>query len=375
MAVQTPIPPNPIGENFAWRDWLQQLSDRVFGTASTLDVPIEPEFGGTGLTTYNTGDIIYSNSTNNLTRLPPPASTSLLQMTAAGVPSWTASSGIVTSVTGTSPVASSGGTTPVISLSSGYGDTLNPYASKTANFVLAAPNGSAGVPTFRAVVAADIPTLNQNTSGSAGSVVNSLTSGTGISYSSGTTYNGSTAITINNSGVTSIVAGTGISVSSATGAVTVSQSSTTTKAYGSFYDTTTQTATVINTAYAMTFNTTALSSSVSRGSPTSRIVTSNAGVYNFQFSAQLHKTSASVGYVYIWFRVNGTDITDSASKVALSGSQAETVAAWNYVASMAASDYFEIMWSTDNTDCQLLRNTTVSPVPGIPSVILTVQQI
>jgi len=375
MAVQTPIPPNPIGENFAWRDWLQKLSDRVFGTASTLNIPIEPQYGGTGLTTYNTGDIIYSNSTNNLTRLPSPASTSLLQMTAAGVPSWTASSGIVTSVTGTSPVASSGGTTPVISLAASYGDTQNPYASKTANYFLAAPNGSAGVPTFRAVVAADIPTLNQNTSGSAGSVINSLTSGTGISYSSGTTYNGSTAITINNSGVTSIVAGTGISISGATGAVTVSQSSTTTKAYGSFYDTTTQSAAAINTAYAMTFNTTALSSNVSRGSPTSRIVTSNAGVYNFQFSAQLHKTSASVGYVYIWFRVNGTDITDSASKVALSGSQAETVAAWNYVASMAASDYFEIMWSTDSTACQLLRNTTVSPVPGIPSVILTVQQI
>ena len=76
-------------------------------------------------------------------------------------------SGTVTSVTGTSPVVSSGGATPAISLASGYGDTLNPYASKTANFVLAAPNGSSGVPTFRAVVAADIPTLNQNTSGTA----------------------------------------------------------------------------------------------------------------------------------------------------------------------------------------------------------------
>jgi hypothetical protein len=62
---------------------------------------------------------------------------------------------------------SSGGATPAISLASGYGDTLNPYASKTANFVLAAPNGSAGAPTFRAIVAADIPTLNQNTSGTA----------------------------------------------------------------------------------------------------------------------------------------------------------------------------------------------------------------
>jgi hypothetical protein len=65
---------------------------------------------------------------------------------------------------------SSGGTTPAISLASGYGDTQNPYASKTANFVLAAPNGTAGVPTFRAIVAADIPTLNQNTTGTASNV-------------------------------------------------------------------------------------------------------------------------------------------------------------------------------------------------------------
>jgi hypothetical protein len=71
-------------------------------------------------------------------------------MTAAGVPSW---------------------------LATGYGDTLNPYASKTANYFLAAPNGSTGVPTFRAVVAADIPTLNQNTSGNAATATNVAYSG------------------------------------------------------------------------------------------------------------------------------------------------------------------------------------------------------
>jgi hypothetical protein len=83
---------------------------------------------------------------------------------------WTALStgaGTVTSVTGTSPVVSSGGTTPAISLAANYGDTLNPYAAKTANYVLAAPNGSSAAPTFRALVAADIPTLNQSTTGSA----------------------------------------------------------------------------------------------------------------------------------------------------------------------------------------------------------------
>tara|TARA_R110000822_G_scaffold291962_1_gene413938 strand:- start:2158 stop:3330 length:1173 start_codon:yes stop_codon:yes gene_type:complete len=82
--------------------------------------------------------------------------------------------GTVTSVTGTSPVNSSGGATPAISLASGYGDTLNPYASKTANYVLASPDGSSGVPTFRAIVASDIPTLNQNTTGTASNVTGTV---------------------------------------------------------------------------------------------------------------------------------------------------------------------------------------------------------
>ena len=105
-------------------------------------------------------------------------------------------SGTVTSVTGTSPLASTGGATPAISLSASYGDTLNPYASKTANFVLAAPNGSAGVPTFRAVVAADIPTLNQNTTGSAATLTTGRTVAiTGdLAYTS-PSFDGSTNVT------------------------------------------------------------------------------------------------------------------------------------------------------------------------------------
>lgn len=80
----------------------------------------------------------------------------------------------VTSVTGTSPVTSSGGTTPAIGLATSYGDTQNPYASKTANYVLASPNGVSGAPTFRAIVAADIPTLNQNTTGTASNVTGTV---------------------------------------------------------------------------------------------------------------------------------------------------------------------------------------------------------
>lgn len=37
MAIQTPIPPNPIGESFAWREWFQRLSNRVYGSMSSQD--------------------------------------------------------------------------------------------------------------------------------------------------------------------------------------------------------------------------------------------------------------------------------------------------------------------------------------------------
>ena len=101
--------------------------------------------------------------------------------------------GTVTSIATTAPI--SGGTitgSGTISLADNYGDTKNPYASKTANNFLAAPNGAAGVPTFRAIVASDIPTLNQNTTGSAGSVANTLTRG---NYLTGDNFNGSVATT------------------------------------------------------------------------------------------------------------------------------------------------------------------------------------
>jgi len=72
--------------------------------------------------------------------------------------------GTVTTVTATAPVVSSGGTAPDISLAAAYGDTQNPYAVKTANYVLAGPtSGAAAVPTFRALVAADIPALSYGT--------------------------------------------------------------------------------------------------------------------------------------------------------------------------------------------------------------------
>lgn len=142
--------------------------------------------------------------------------------------------------------------------------------------------------------------------------------------------------------------------------------------YGSFYDTTTQTAAAVNTAYAITFNTTDLSYGVTVGSPTSRIYVDRPNVYNVQFSAQLDKTSGGVGLVWIWLRKNGVNVADSAGQVRIQGNDAELVTAWNYLVQLNAGDYIEIMWEVDDTSVQILYDAATAVHPAIPSVILTV---
>ena len=142
--------------------------------------------------------------------------------------------------------------------------------------------------------------------------------------------------------------------------------------YGSFYDTTDQTAAVINTAYAMTFNTTDLSFGVTRGITTSRISVDRPNIYNIQFSAQLINTAGGAHRVWIWLRKNGTDVADSATAVRLQGNNAETVAAWNFLLQMNAGDYFELMWEVDDLAVSLYADPATAIHPAIPSIILTV---
>lgn len=78
--------------------------------------------------------------------------------------------GTVSGLTLTGTVTSSGNLT----LGGTLAVTPSDFASQTANTFLAAPNGAPGTPTFRAIVAADVPTLNQNTTGTAANVTGTV---------------------------------------------------------------------------------------------------------------------------------------------------------------------------------------------------------
>jgi hypothetical protein len=76
-------------------------------------------------------------------------------------------------------------------------------------------------------------------------------------------------------------------------------------------------------------------------------------------------------FIWIWFRKNGVDIPNSTSKISIQGSKAELVPAWNFIVSVLAGDYVQIMWAAESTSMQLLYEPATAFCPAIPSVIVT----
>jgi hypothetical protein len=150
--------------------------------------------------------------------------------------------------------------------------------------------------------------------------------------------------------------------------------------WGSFYSTQDQVAASTTVAYPLTLNNTDPDSSGVSIVSNSRITFANAGVYNIEFSAQVDRVSGSgTDTVDIWFRKNGTDIPESNTVVTVSGgaAAAKTVAAWNYMLDLSASDYVELVWRTSNTNLEFTHEAAgTSPTrPAVPSIIVTAHQV
>jgi hypothetical protein len=150
------------------------------GTGATTAAAARTNLGGTTLggnlfTLANVAAIAFPrfNADNTVSSL---NAASFRTAIGAGTSSTT---GTVTSVGGTGTVSGltlTGTVTTSGNLTLGGTLAVTPsnFASQTAKTVLAAPNAAAGVPTFRLLVASDIPTLNQNTTGTAANVTGTV---------------------------------------------------------------------------------------------------------------------------------------------------------------------------------------------------------
>jgi hypothetical protein len=149
--------------------------------------------------------------------------------------------------------------------------------------------------------------------------------------------------------------------------------------YGQFSDTTTQSGSA-NTAYSMKLNTTDVAHEISIVSG-SRITVANTGLYNLQFSAQLDNSANTNEVVDIWFAITGSNVANSNTQLAINKAQAgnfgKSVAAWNILLPLSASNYVEIKWSATNSTITLSSNgTQTNPNrPAVPSVIATMTQV
>lgn len=147
--------------------------------------------------------------------------------------------------------------------------------------------------------------------------------------------------------------------------------------YGAFQDSTDQVAANTTTAYAVTFNTTDYSNGVTIAS-SSRITVAEAGIWNLQFSLQFTNTTNASQDVDVWFKVNGTNVSNSNSRFGLAprkgvGDPYHVIMALNYFISLNATDYIEIMWRPTDVGVSIEQYAAgTSPTrPAIPSAIAT----
>lgn len=146
--------------------------------------------------------------------------------------------------------------------------------------------------------------------------------------------------------------------------------------YGCFTNNTDQLAPSVGATAVVEFDTTEEASGVYL-SDDSRLNVRNYGVYNVQFSLQLVNNANTAEYADIWFRVNGTDVVNSASRFDVparksEGNPSHLVGTVNHCIELQADDYVEIAGTTSSTDISLESYDAdlVIPRPAIPAAIV-----
>lgn len=145
--------------------------------------------------------------------------------------------------------------------------------------------------------------------------------------------------------------------------------------YGAFRRTTDVIPSAINTAEVVTLDSNGFSDRIDFGTPSSRIVFEDGGIYTLSFSAQLTSLNGTVKTVWFWPRINGTDSENSTVKVSIKDNSTTTVVSRTQVFQVSANDYLEIFWATDNLNLKLEAVPATAFAPAAPSVILTVARV
>lgn len=314
----TPIVQSGANKQVTTADYVSQV----------LDVnPVLTTQGGTDITSYTLGDTLYSSATDVLSKLAGNTTTTqkFLSQTGTGsvsaAPVWT--------------------TLSAASINAAYGQFVQDGTTTLTNTI----------------------TNNSTSPITVGSTTRFATNGyiiieeEVIQYvGKSSTELGTTSVTRGVKGTTNVQHTSGVAVSEAAAVA----SSTSSQALG--------------------FDTTVYSNGVSVVSD-SQITFTNAGLYNIQFSIQLLNYTTAEDNVTVWFRLNGSDITESASVQLVNSKHGQnpgaSILALNLMQQVSAGQYVELYWAsiTGNTVVGTFPAGTNPTRPVAPAVILTAVQV
>lgn len=135
------------------------------------------------------------------------------------------------------------------------------------------------------------------------------------------------------------------------------------------------TAAVINTAYKIAFDGTALDGITLTGSPLTDITFEEAGLYSLSFAVQISSTSASAVNFRFWPRINTVDIPGSTIVASLHNNGATTVVSRTAIFTVAANDVLNVMWAVDSLSGYLHAHAATAYAPAAPSVTLNIVRV
>jgi hypothetical protein len=151
-------------------------------------------------------------------------------------------------------------------------------------------------------------------------------------------------------------------------------------AYLSIFSTASQALVTSGSEQAVTFTSQWASKGVSLVSG-SEIHFERAGVYEFNFIAQVANASNQPHDSWFWIKYNGSNFPNSTTQMTLQARKNDTQPSGQLMTTSIVgvalndNDYIELYWTGENTDTSLKESAENGPVPEVPSVIASIKRV
>lgn len=145
--------------------------------------------------------------------------------------------------------------------------------------------------------------------------------------------------------------------------------------FGIFRKTADQIAVLANTVYAMTWTTRQTGRYWAIGAPTSQLVPEFAGFYEVTATISVTSTTAAAKDAWVWLRIAGADVANSARKVTLTLANETTVVTLNSFITIGAFDALEVMFAANAVGITIDNTAATAFAPQAPAAMIAITQV